>query len=301
VTAGFPIPRPTGIRPPTAQSPLDSGSMPRTETKMTNRLDGKVAIVTGAGRGIGLAISRRFAAEGARVVLADLREETAEAGAQGIRQDGGEALGFGGDVGYAEVVDRLMATTVAAFGGVDVLVNNAAITTDQRHMFLGDEQWWDEYLRVNLKSQYLCLDRAARIMAKSGGGAIVNVSSGGGTQSHRGMAAYDAAKGGVEALTRATALELAPYGIRVNTLVPGLIATQADEPQWSLERRDATVPLGRGGSAEDLAGPALFLVSDDAAYVTGSRVVVDGGVLAQQRSPQVDTLRPADYPAVEEM
>jgi 3-oxoacyl-[acyl-carrier protein] reductase len=135
-------------------------------------------------------------------------------------------------------------------------------------------------------------------MAKGGGGAIINLSSGGATRSHRGMAAYDAAKGGTEALTRATALELAPYGIRVNTLVPGLIATAADEPEWSLRRRDATVPLGRGGAAEDLAGPALFLVSDDAAYVTGSSVVVDGGVLAQQRSPQVDTLRPEEYPPV---
>jgi NAD(P)-dependent dehydrogenase (short-subunit alcohol dehydrogenase family) len=190
---------------------------------------------------------------------------------------------------------------VDTYGRVDALVNNAGKTTDQRHMFDGDEAWWDEYIRINLKSQYLCTDRAARLMARAGGGAIVNLSSGGGTRAHRGMVAYDASKGGVEALTRATALELAPFGIRVNTLVPGLIATQPDEPQWSLERRDATVPLGRGGRAEDLAGPAVFLVSDDAAYVTGSTLVVDGGVLVQQRSPQVDTLRPEDYPRAEEL
>ena len=131
--------------------------------------------------------------------------------------------------------------------------------------------------------------------------AMIFVSSGGATRSHRGMVAYDAAKGGTEALTRATALELAPYGIRVNTLVPGLIATFPDEPEWSLRRRDATVPLGRGGAAEDLAGPALFLVSDDAAYVTGSALVVDGGVLVQQRSPQVDTLPPEQFPAVSDI
>jgi 3-oxoacyl-[acyl-carrier protein] reductase len=135
-------------------------------------------------------------------------------------------------------------------------------------------------------------------MARNGGGSIINLSSGGATRAHRGMVAYDAAKGGVEALTRATALDLAPYGIRVNSLVPGLIATNPDEPEESMRLRDATVPWGRGGRAEDLTGPAVFLASADAAYVTGSSLVVDGGVLAQQRSPQVDTLRPADYPPV---
>jgi 3-oxoacyl-[acyl-carrier protein] reductase len=266
---------------------------------MTGRLDGKVAEITGAGRGIGLAIAQRFAAEGARVVLADIHRENVEAAAQSILDAGGQAIAVVGDAGLAADVDALFARTSGEFGPVDILVNNAAITTDQRHFFDGDEDWWDLFLRVNLKSQYLCTDRAARIMARHGGGAIVNVSSGGATRAHRGMAAYDAAKGGTEAFTRTTAVELAPYGIRVNTLVPGLIATNPEEPDWSLQRRDATVPLGRGGLADDLTGPALFLVSDDAAYVTGAKVLVDGGVLAQQRSPQVDTLRPEDYPPVD--
>lgn len=268
---------------------------------MTGRVQDKVAIVTGAGRGIGLAVARRLAAEGARVVVSDIVAETAEAGAREITDAGGTAIPFVGDLGQADVVDELFARTLAEFGTVDQLVNNAAKTDDQRHFFLGNEQWWDEYLRTNLTSAYLCLDRAARIMAARGGGAVVNFSSGGATRAHRGMVAYDSAKGAIEALTRSAAIELAPYRIRVNAIVPGLIATNPNEPEWSLRRRDETVPMGYGGRAEDLAGPTLFLLSDDASYVTGATLAVDGGVLAQQRSPQVDTLKPSDYPAVEDI
>ena len=268
---------------------------------MTRVLADKIAVVTGAGRGIGLAIAQRYAREGAKVVVADINGDTAEAGAAGIRDAGGSSVAFTGDVGYAEEVDKLFDLTSSVFGPVDILVNNAALTSDQRHFFLGDEQWWDTFLRTNLKSQYLCMDRAARIMAKHGGGTIINLSSGGGTRAHRGLVAYDASKGGTEALTRSAALELAPYGIRVNALVPGLIATNPDEPAWSRKRRDETVPLGRGGTAEDMTGAAVFLASDDASYVTGSTVVVDGGVLVQQRSPQVDTLKPSEYPSVDEI
>ncbi len=217
------------------------------------------------------------------------------------RIEGRVAVVTGADAGSKVDVDRMFDQALAEYGTVDILVNNAARTSGQQHFFAGDEAWWDEYLRVNLKSQYLSIDRAARIMAKAGGGAIVNLSSGGATRAHRGLVAYDASKGGIEALTRAAAIDLAPYGIRVNTLVPGLIATDPNEPDASRRQRDATVPVGRGGTAEDVAGPALFLVSDDAAYVTGTRLVVDGGVLVQQRSPQVDTLAPADFSTIEDI
>ena len=136
-------------------------------------------------------------------------------------------------------------------------------------------------------------------MARSGGGTILTMSSGGATRAHRGMVAYDASKGGIEALTRALALDLAPYGIRVVGLVPGLIVPGREEtPPEALAKTDATVPLGRAGIPADLAGPAVFLASDDAAYMTGSFVTVDGGVLFQQRSPQVETFPLERFPGV---
>ncbi|MFE0420381.1 SDR family NAD(P)-dependent oxidoreductase [Streptomyces tendae] len=264
----------------------------------TPRLDGQVAIVTGAARGIGNAIARRFCDEGASVVLADIDESLAKQAADRIVADGGSAVGIGADVGVSAAVDTIFDLALSQFGRLDILVNNAAVMGAGRHFLTTDEQWWDQFLTTNLKSQYLCIRRAAPIMARQRSGSIINLSSGGGTRSHRGMVAYDASKGGIEALTRALALELGPYGVRVNALVPGLIATDPNEPEEFLRRRDETVPLGRGGTAEDLAGPAVFLASDDARYMTGARLVIDGGVLVQQRSPQVEPFPVSGFPEV---
>jgi 3-oxoacyl-[acyl-carrier protein] reductase len=247
------------------------------------RLDGRVAIVTGGAGGIGRAISERYGAEGARVVVADVDGPRAESVAAGI--DG--ALGLACDVTNRADCDRVFAATLERFGTVDVLVNNAALTRTERHFLEADDAWWDRIIDVNLNGAYNMAVRAARLMCERRSGAMINLSSGGASKAHRGNAAYDAAKGGIEALTRALALDLGPYGVRVCTLVPGSIDTQG-LPEEERIKRGVNVPLARIGTPEDLAGPAVFLASDDARYVTGSIVFSDGGMLAQQRSATVD-------------
>jgi NAD(P)-dependent dehydrogenase (short-subunit alcohol dehydrogenase family) len=262
------------------------------------RLEGQVAIVTGAGHGIGRAVAQRFAAEGARVVVNDIEPASADAVARDIERLGGVAIRAEGDVADSGQVDAIFDAAVARFGTVDVLVNNAGLITMERHFLDGDEAWWDRVLGVNLKGAFLCSLRAARMMVRRGSGVIINMSSGGATRAHRGNVAYDASKGGIEAMTRACALDLAPYGVRVNAVVPGLIRTY-DISDEAAEERGKVVPLGRLGSPEDIAGPTVFLATEDARYITGATLVVDGGVLVQQRSTPVDTFPISRFPAVD--
>ena len=254
---------------------------------MSHRLAGQVAIVTGAAHGIGRAIAERFAFEGAQVIVNDVDLDAAEAVAQSIRAANGSALPVEADVSVQSQVDALFDAALARFGTVDVLVNNASLTNTERHFLEADEAWWERIIAVNLSGAFRCGWRAAQTMARNRRGTIINLSSGGASRAHRGNAAYDAAKGGVEALTRAMALDLAPYGVRVNALVPGSIDSRGMDPETKRARGE-TIPLGRVGEVDDLAGPAVFLASDDARYVTGHLLVVDGGLLVQQRSPQVD-------------
>jgi 3-oxoacyl-[acyl-carrier protein] reductase len=254
------------------------------------RLQGKVAVVTGSGQGIGRGIAEHFIREGAAVVLNDrddgrLRDAQAALGALG-----GQVRAVRADVGRADEVARLFDETRAAFGTVDVLVNNAAWASPIAHFLEMTEDFWDTVLTQNLKSMYLCSQRAARLLAEQKKpGAIVNISTYGAARAQREMVAYDAAKGGVEAATRAMALDLAPWGIRVNAVGPGPVATPSflevfDTPE-KIDRMRRAVPLERLGQPADIAGAVLYFASDDAAFVTGQVLYVDGGALAQLRPP----------------
>src|SRR5262247_884786 len=249
------------------------------------RLDGKVAIVTGGARGIGLAVAQRFVAEGAAVMIADAEDEAGRAAARSL----GEATCrfMRTDVGDAGDAKKLVAETCAAFGKLDVLINNAGIIHAADFLEL-QEADFERVLRVNLKGAFLVGQAAARQMVeqtKAGwrGGAIINMSSINATVAIPNQAPYCVSKGGLSQLTKVMALSLAPYGIRVNAIGPGSIMTdilKAVATDKEAKRRLlARTPLGRIGEPDDIASIAVFLASDDAAYVTGQTVYADGGRL----------------------
>lgn len=263
-------------------------------------IEGRVAIVTGAAKGIGQAIAARYADEGAKVVVADIDGDGAKAVAESIRNSGGQATAIVTDVSKEDSVQNLFSHTLQQFGQLDIVVNNAGLISPMKHFLEGDKQWWDMIIGVNLTGTFLCCQQAAKIMVKQGRGSIINLSSGGATKAHRCFVPYDASKGGIEAMSRALALDLGPYGVRVNILVPGSIDTTGLGDD-DLALRGTNVPLGRIGQPADMTGAAVFLASDDARYITGQRVVVDGGMLAQQRSATVDIRPPADFPSLEDL
>ena len=263
-------------------------------------LTGQVVLVTGAGAGIGRAIARRFAAVGAKVAVNDLDTERVEPVVSEIIASGGEATPAVADVSDSTQVNSMIDAIIEAHGTVDVLVNNAGIVSPMLHFFEADEVWWRRIIDVNLTGHFLVSHPVARIMARNGGGCIINMSSGGATKAHRAFTAYDATKGGIEALTRAMALDLGPYNIRVNALMPGSIDTTGMSLK-DRRLRGENVPLGRIGEVSDMTGAALFLASDDAAYITGDVIKIDGGMTAQQRSATVDIMPPSDFPKLEDL
>jgi NAD(P)-dependent dehydrogenase (short-subunit alcohol dehydrogenase family) len=262
------------------------------------RLDGRIAIVTGAASGFGRATAVRLAEEGASVLVADVDGRGGEESVALVEKAGGQAELVVGDIATEAGARQAVEQAVARFGTVDVLVNNAGNIYAARHFLEGDEAWWDQVLGVNLKGAFLCSKRAADVMVRKRAGVIINMSSGGATRAHRGNVAYDASKGGIEAMTRAMALDLAPYGVRVNAIVPGLIRTYDISDEVAVER-GAVVPMARLGTPEDIAGPTVFLATDAARYMTGACVAVDGGLLVQQRSTPVDTFPVSRFPVVE--
>jgi glucose 1-dehydrogenase len=245
------------------------------------RLRDRVAVVTGAARGIGFAIARAFVGEGARVVLADVLDDEVRAQATAL---GGDTLAVTTDVGDAGQVRDLVDRAVKRFGGLHVMVANAAVQAEIPFLDL-TEQEFDRVIRVNLKGAFLCGQTAARHMVQAGvRGAIINLSSVNAVVTHPVLVHYAASKGGIAMLTKGMAVALAPHGIRVNAIGPGTVDTPINANFFSMpgmkERFLMRTPLGRIAAADEIARVAVFLASDEASYVTGTTIYADGGRLA---------------------
>jgi len=242
-------------------------------------LQGRVALVTGGGAGIGLAIARTLAEDGAHIVVPDFNGEAAEAAAAELKGLGVQALAFQADVADAARMDEVVAATLDALGGVHILVNNAGITRDALLLRM-DEAQWDAVLRTNLRGAYVCSKAVLRQMMKQRQGAIVNIASVVGLMGNAGQCNYSASKAGLIGLTKSLAREVASRGIRVNAVAPGFIATAMTDQLTDEQRQGIlhTVPAGSLGEPQDVANAVRFLCSDASRYITGEVLRVDGGM-----------------------
>ncbi len=247
---------------------------------MTNRLQDKVAIVTGAARGIGAETARRFAEEGAQVVLCDVNAEEGEATASRLRAEAGSAIFLPVDVADRGSVQDLIARTVAQFGRLDILVNNAGLLRDAQLRKMTEDQF-DLVVSVNLKGVYNCGQAAAMQMIEQGSGVILNASSVVGIDGNFGQTNYVATKSAVIGMTKVWARELGPKGIRVNAVAPGFIETEmtAQMPQPIYDGMVGRTPLRRAGTVLDVANAYLWLASDEASFINGIVLRVDGGIV----------------------
>jgi NAD(P)-dependent dehydrogenase (short-subunit alcohol dehydrogenase family) len=247
------------------------------------RLDGKVALVTGASRGIGRAIAEAYAAAGASVALASRTQADLDAVADGIRQRGGTALPVAAHTGSDEAVAELVDRVTAEFGGVDVLVNNAATNPHFGPVVTSEMSMWDKTWDVNVKGYFRTVQACLGSMRERGGGSVINVASVAGERPLPGMGVYCVSKAAVLMLTEVLGAELAGAGVRVNAVVPGVVKTQFSSVLWeddrAAEQTLQLVPQRRMAAPEELAPLALYLASDASAFVTGARFRIDGGQL----------------------
>ena len=242
-------------------------------------LPGRVAIVTGAARGIGFAIAERLSKVGAQVVVADIAEDGAAAAAERLREGGGKAIGVAADVTSPDEAGAMVERAIDAFGAVDILVNNAGITGRDAPLWETTDEDWEKVLGLNLTGVFYCCRAVVSHMRERGSGAIVNVASISGKEGNPNMIPYSVSKAGVICLTKALAKEVIHDGVRVNAVAPGVIETPLlDQLQpEAIEYMRSKVPMGRMGSPEEVAAVVHFLASDAASFVTGQCYDVSGG------------------------
>ena len=246
-----------------------------------NRLNNKVALITGAAQGIGLATALKFAQEGAHVVICDIKQASVDAAVDAANALGVRAQGFVVDVTQRDMVDAVVADTLAEFGAIDILVNNAGITQDARLQKMTLEQF-DRVIDVNLRGVFHCTQAVADAMVAKGSGVILNASSVVGIYGNFGQTNYAASKFGVIGFTKTWARELGPKGIRVNAVAPGFIATEMIDtvPAKVIDKMIGQTPLARMGEPEDIANAYIFLSSDLASFISGTVLSVDGGLIS---------------------
>jgi 3-oxoacyl-[acyl-carrier protein] reductase len=248
------------------------------------RLENKVAVITGAGSGFGEGMAYRFAEEGAKIVVSDINKAAAEKVAETVRAKGGEAVVDVTDVSIADQVNAMAENAMSAFGAIDILVNNAGMPQRNAPMLETDEETFQKIYDVNVKSIFLTTKAVVPIMLKQGGGNIVNIASTAALSPRPGLVWYNSSKGAVVTMTKSMAVELAPQQVRVNALCPVIALTGMtvefmggeDTPEIR-EKFQASIPLGRMNTPRDLANAALWLASDEASFITGVALEVDGG------------------------